>query len=503
MTEPRDVALSVRASKRYGEREALRDAHLVVRAGTVHAVVGENGAGKSTLLKIVYGMVRADGGELSLGGARIDLAKHGVVAAQAMGVGMVHQHGMLVPTLTLAENAALGHEPRKVGLLDLGAAERALEQAASKLEQPLDGGARAGALTVGEQQRAEIVMVVARAKKVLILDEPTALLAPREVARLLALLRTIADAGCAVVLVTHKLDEVAAVADAITVLRAGQTVAELPRGTSSSEIARAMVGGEPPPPGAAPPLPAADAPVVLATKLRHVALEVRAGEVVGIAGIEGNGQRELIHTIVGLAHADDVVKPLPGTVSLGGADITRASIAARRAAGLAHLPEDRQMHGLVLDASLADNIGLGREAEIRRGWRVDRDKLRVLAERALTELDVRPPDPDLMARALSGGNQQKMVVARELTRPGVRAVIAAQPTRGVDIAAQAVIHDRLREAARAGAAVLVISADLDELFALCHRVAVMHRGKIAGELAGAALRADDARARLGAWMVGA
>jgi simple sugar transport system ATP-binding protein len=197
------------------------------------------------------------------------------------------------------------------------------------------------------------------------------------------------------------------------------------------------------------------------------------------------------------------VKPLPGSVELGGVNLTRASIAERRAAGLAHVPEDRQLHGLVLDASLADNVMLGREAEVTRGWRVDTERVRVLAERALAELDVRPPEPALLARALSGGNQQKLVVARELSRPGVRVVLAAQPTRGVDIAAQARIHDRLRAATQAGAGVLVISADLDELFALCHRVAVMHRGRIVGELAGAALRAADARERLGAWMVGA
>jgi ABC-type uncharacterized transport system ATPase subunit len=190
-------------------------------------------------------------------------------------------------------------------------------------------------------------------------------------------------------------------------------------------------------------------------------------------------------------------------VTLGDRDVTRASVGARRDAGLAHVPEDRQLHGLVLDGTLAENLMLGREAEVRRGWRVDPAKVRALAERSLAALDVRPPDPDLLARSLSGGNQQKLVVARELGRPGVRAIVAAQPTRGVDIAAQAVIHDRLRAAAAAGAAVLVISADLDELFALCHRVAVMHRGAIAGELAGDALRAGDARERLGAWMVGA
>jgi simple sugar transport system ATP-binding protein len=231
--------------------------------------------------------------------------------------------------------------------------------------------------------------------------------------------------------------------------------------------------------------------------VRDVSIEVRAGEVVGIAGVEGNGQRELIHALVGLARAES------GNVTLGERDITRDGVASRRAAGLAHIAEDRQLHGIVMDATLAENVMLGRENEVRRGWRVDRDKVRALTEHALAELDVRPPEPALLARSLSGGNQQKLVVARELGRPGVRAIVAAQPSRGVDIAAQALIHDRLRAAAKAGAAVLVISADLDELLALCHRVAVMHRGAIAGELAGDALRTADAREKLGAWMVGA
>ena len=502
-------ALSIRASKRFGELDALRDAHLVVAPGTVHAVVGENGAGKSTLLKIACGVLRADRGELALGGTRCDLARHTVKAAQALGVGMVHQHGMLVPTLTLAENAALGHEVRRGGLLELEAARRELRAAAARLDQPLDPDAVAGSLTVGEQQRAEIVIVSARATKLLVLDEPTALLVPREVEALFALLRRVASEGTAVVLVTHKLDEVAAVASAITVLRAGQTVAELAGGTSTQAVARAMVGGEPPAAGAAPPPPKDGAPVMLAARslrLRggdhgasapEVSFEVRGGEVMGIAGVEGNGQRELIHALVGLA------APRAGSVAIAGVDATRASVAARRAAGLAHVPEDRQLHGLVLDASVADNVLLGRTAEATRGWRIDSERQRALAERALTDLDVRPPDPALAARSLSGGNQQKLVVARELGRPAVRVVIAAQPTRGVDLAAQARIHDRLRAAAVEGAAVLVVSADLDELFALCHRVAVLHRGAVAGELAGEALRAADARAQLGAWMVGA
>jgi len=493
------IAVEVTARKRYGDCVSLDGAHLRVAAGTIHALCGENGAGKSTLVRVVYGLTRADGGTLDLGGP-IDLAHHQVATARARGVGMVHQHGMLVPTLTLAENAVLGREPVRAGLLDLDAARRELAAAAARLGETLDPDARAGDLSVGEQQRAEIVMVVARAERLLVLDEPTALLTPGEVTRLFALLRRIAADGGAVVLVTHKLDEVTAIADAITVLRAGRTVAELPGTAAPAEIARAMVGGEPPGQAAPPAAPAAGAPIALAARdLDGIDLAVRAGELVGVAGVEGNGQRELVLALTGLARARR------GRVELGGADVTAASVAARRAAGLAHVPEDRHRHGLVLDASLAENLALGRTGEVvgAAAWVLDRGKLRALAERTLAAHDVRPADPELPARALSGGNQQKLVVARELGRPGVRAVVAAQPTRGVDLAAVAGIHDRLRAAAAAGAGVLVVSADLDELFALCHRVVVLHRGRIAGELAGDALAAADARARVGAWMVGA
>ncbi|MBL8623698.1 MAG: ATP-binding cassette domain-containing protein [Myxococcales bacterium] len=504
MTAP---AMRVRASRRFGDCVALADAALEVAAGTVHALCGENGAGKSTLMRVVYGLERADRGELELG-ERIDLARHGVAQAQARGVGMVHQHGMLVPTLTLADNAALGHEPVRGGRYDRAAAARALVAAAARLGQRLDPDALAGDLTVGEQQRAELAMVAARATRLLILDEPTALLAPREVDALFAMVRAFADGGGAVVLVTHKLDEVMAVADEVTVLRAGRTVASWSAEVTAAEIARAMIGGEPPPPATRAPTPAADAAIALAIEgvaapgprgggAVDVTLRVAAGEVVGVAGVEGNGQRELALAVAGLAPV------ARGAVAVGGVDVTRATVAARRALGLAHVPEDRHLHGLVQGASVADNVALGRLAEVGRGPLIDRAAVATLTTQLLAAHDVRPADPAARAGALSGGNQQKLVVARELDRPGLRAVLAVHPTRGVDLAASARIHARLRDVAAAGAAVLLIAADLDELLALCHRVVVMHRGALAGELAGAALAAPDARARLGAWMVGA
>ncbi|MEZ4399837.1 MAG: ATP-binding cassette domain-containing protein [Kofleriaceae bacterium] len=505
MTAP---ILRVRASRRFGERVALADASLEVAAGSVHAVVGENGAGKSTLMKIVYGLVRADHGELEIGGQPLPLAHHSVAQAQALGVGMVHQHGMLVPTLTLAENAALGHEPGRAGWLDRRAAGRALVAAAARLGQTLDPDARAGDLTVGEQQRAELAMVAARASRLLILDEPTALLAPVEVDALLDMLTAIAAGGGAVVLVTHKLDEVVRVAGEITVLRGGRTVAGWSTSVTAAEIARAMVGGQPPPHPERAPAPSADAAPGLAVRelvapgpggggVRGVSLAVRAGEVVGVAGVEGNGQRELALAIAGLGAVS------AGTVAIGGADATHLSVAARRALGLAVIPEDRHRHGLLGDATVADNVLLGRLPELRRGVTIDRAGLADLTAQLLERHDVRPADPAALAGALSGGNQQKLVVARELERPGLRAVLAVHPTRGVDLAAVVRIHAALRAAAVGGAAVLVMSADLDELMTVCHRVVVMHRGHVAGELAGIALAGSDARTRLGAWMVGA
>jgi simple sugar transport system ATP-binding protein len=522
------LALALTAYKRFGEAVALDGARVAVASGSVHALCGENGAGKSTLMRIAYGLLPADRGELTIGRTSASLrdaarsgeagpldgprplARHDVAAAQAAGIGMVHQHGMLVPTLTLAENAALGHETARRGLLDLDRARAAVREAGARLGLELPVDAPAGDLTVGEQQRAEIALVAARSPRLLILDEPTALLAPVEVHRLLELLRAIARQGGAVVLVTHKLDEVVAVADAITVLRAGKTVAELPRGTSAEVIARAMVGELPPPPRRARtsgPRPAAGEPRLRVRGLvapgpagggvQRVDLDVGPGEVVGLAGVEGNGQRELALALAGLA------PPVAGAIELDGVDVARATVAARRARGLAYIPEDRHRHGLVLDASLADNVALARLPELRRWGLVDRRAQGALTARLLDALDVRPANPALPARALSGGNQQKLVVARELDRAGVRLVLAAQPTRGVDLAAVARIHARLLAAADAGAGVLVISADLDELLALADRIVVMHRGHLAGELAGAALDATDVRVRLGGWMVGA
>jgi len=518
-------------TKRYGVREVLSAATITVLPGTVHALVGENGAGKSTLVKILAGVVRGDGGTLAVAGTQVDTARWDRIAARAAGVGIVQQHGASAGTLSVVENAVLGVEGGPI--LGLAGTAAALAKLGDMVGLPIDPWAAAGELTVGAAQRAEIVAALHLGAKLLILDEPTAVLTPIEVDKLLVTLRSLAAAGTTIVIVTHKLDEVRAVADDVTVLRAGATVATFdlregaPYRTSGTPagalevgedatvgriraagshvdvgaIARAMVGADLPEPAqvAEPAADAVDALVLTRLSmgpLADISISVKAGEIVGVAGVDGNGQRELALAIAG------VTSGMRGTIQLGGRDVTRASTAARLAAGLAHIPEDRHQGGLLLDATVADNLALGR-ADITGRWRIDRARVATNARERIAELDIRPADPDAIVRSLSGGNQQKVVVGRELSRPSLTAVVAAQPTRGVDLGAVARIHDQLRAAALRGAGVLVISADLDELLALCHRVVVLLRGAIVGSRDGAALRVSDARAELGTLMTGA
>ncbi len=498
--------ISAELTKRYGAREVLRGARLAVRRGTVHALVGENGAGKSTLVKIIAGVVPSDGGALAVGGERIDLAGWTRVRARAAGIGIVQQHGASAETLTVVENAVLGVEPLRGGLLALGDTAAALRALGAKIGLPVDPDVPAERLSLGAAQRAEIVAALYHGAKLLILDEPTAVLTPVEVGGLLERLRALAEGGTTVVIVTHKLDEVRAVADDVTVLREGETVATFsaaPAGGQALDvgaIARAMVGAEPPRPPELPAPPGGAKPALELVGLRTagtapIDLAVRAGELVGIAGVDGNGQRELALAIAGLQRA-------AGTIRIGGQDMSGASPLRRLAAGLAHIPEDRHHGGLILDATVAENLALGRR-DVTGRWRIDRAAVRRNAVARITELDIRPADSGAVVRELSGGNQQKVVVGRELSRPGLRAVIAAQPTRGVDLGAVARIHARLIAAAEQGAGVLVISADLDELLALCHRIVVLLRGAIVGAREGEALRDGGARAALGVLMTGA
>ncbi len=488
------LLIDARLTKRYGARVVLHEATIRVQAGTVHALVGENGAGKSTLVKLLAGVVTDATGELAVSGARVNLGAWNRRSARAAGIGIVQQHGSSAGTLTVIENAMLGVEPRRGPFLALGAPAAALRERGAALGFAIDPDATADSLSLGAAQRAEIVAALHHGAKLLVLDEPTAVLAPVEVDALLATLRKLAQRGTAIIIVTHKLDEVRAVADVVTVLRAGATVATFTPPLEVATIARAMVGEDLPKSSAttveAPP---ASSPEQLAIG----GLKVLRGELVGVAGVDGNGQRELALAIAGLASPAD-----PRALRIGGVDARTWSTARRLAAGLAYVPEDRLHGGLVLDASVAENLALGRK-DVTGRFVVDRDAVRRHAGRRIAELDIRPADADAIVRGLSGGNQQKVVIGRELSRPNLRAVVASQPTRGVDLGAVVRIHDRLRAAARGGAGVLVISADLDELLALCHRVVVMLRGQLVGEVSGPALAAPDARAHLGAMMTGA
>jgi general nucleoside transport system ATP-binding protein len=477
-------------TKRFGSLAANDDVTLSVERGGIHAIVGENGAGKSTLLHLIYGELRPDAGRLTIGGVDVPLATHNPAGAIARGVGLVHQHFMLVPTLTVAENVVLGREPVHRGALDRARAEREVAEVAASAELTVEPRRRVADLTVGEQQRVEILKALWRGAEVLLLDEPTAVLSPPEVKELFRVLRALRDAGKTVVLVTHKLDEVTAIADATTVMRGGRVVASLPKGTPPGEIAKAIVGGhniveaarQPTAPGEV----LLDVEDLAGGRLAGASLAVRKGEIVGIAGVQGNGQTELVLAVAGL------LAPSRGRVLLGGNDVTRASVGARLARGLGHIPDDRHRRGVVLGFSLADNLRLGRQRELGQAG------LEAFATARLTAADVRPPDANAVIQTLSGGNQQKLVVERELGRPGLRVLLAAEPTRGVDIGAAAAIHARILAAAGAGVGVLLVSSDLAELRRLADRLLVFFRGRIAAELAPSA--SDE---ELGALMTGA
>ncbi len=497
--------------KRCGTTQANRGIDLVVQPGTIHAVVGENGAGKSTLLKIAYGLMRADAGSIRIRGEDIAIDRHRPADAIARGVGMVHQHFMLVGALTVAENLVLGHEPTRRGLLDLTRAEREIRTLSERFGLDVDPHKRVDELSVGEQQRVEILRVLWLGASVLILDEPTAVLTPGEVRSLFVVLRGLVAEGRTVVIITHKLDEVHTLADSVTVLRKGEVVALLPGNAPPEDIARAMVGrpvllevlekagDQRPPIRDEVILEVADLHVQGRGKeaVRGVSFVVRAGEILGFAGVEGNGQTELVEALAGL------ITPTSGKVVLGGQDLSRSSVDQRHRLGLGLVPEDRLTRGLVLDLDLIDNLHLGRLDEVRGRFGLDRERMRTRAETAIADHGISPADPDKLAGSLSGGNQQKVVLARELGRPGLRCLICAQPTRGVDIGAIELIYQRLLAARDAGLAIVLVSAELSELRALADRVAVLHRGAIVDVVAGPSLADPNELERVGRLMTGA
>jgi ABC-type uncharacterized transport system ATPase subunit len=491
----------VEITKRFPGVVACDRVSLGVAPGTVHALLGENGAGKSTAMSVASGLYAPDAGEVRIGGVR--LGRGGPRTALRLGLGMVHQHFMLVPTLTVADNVVLGREPRRGPFLDRGAAAARVAATATRFGFDLDPLARVGDLSVGEQQRVEIVKVLDGGARTLVLDEPTAVLTPHEVDRLFGILRGLAADGRAIVLITHRLAEVRALASWVTVMRAGRVVDSAPvADRSEAELAAQIVGRQLRPPPRRTQIEPGERVLELddvatageRAALHGVTLVVRQREVLGIAGVEGNGQRALAHAVLGL---EPIVR---GQVRLAGRDLAGLDCARRRAAGIGWVPEDRLGEALVADMRLEENIVLGRQRDraLGRGGWLDPERVRARARELLTASDVRPPDPTLPAAALSGGNQQKLVLARELAdRPQL--LVLGQPTRGVDIGGIEFLHARILAARDAGQAVLLVSADLNEVLALSDRIAVLYAGRIVGEV-----EAERAEARqLGMWMTGA
>jgi ABC-type uncharacterized transport system ATPase subunit len=465
--------------KRFGAVHANRSVSLSLERGTIHALIGENGAGKSTLAHILYGYLTPDAGEIRIDGRPV--AIRSPRDAMAAGIGMVHQHFMLVDTMSVLENLMLGQERG----LTLARGEVAAR--ASLADAALDPEALVGALPVGLKQRVEILKALHRGAEILILDEPTAVLTPIEVRALFEELRALARAGKTILLVTHKLKEVMAITDAVTVMRQGAVVANCEtRTTTPAELAALMIGRPPQPPAKSPAAVGAavlevDAARVIdaegVTRLDGVSLSVRAGEIVGIAGVAGNGQSELIEALVGL-------RPLrAGAIKLGGSDVTGLSVDARRRRGLGHIPEDRLRLGAVAAFSATENALLGRQhdAECARYGLLRSAGIRATLEEWMRAYDIRPPDPRQRFAQFSGGNQQKLVAARELERRPT-ALVVGQPTRGVDVGAAELIHARLLALRARGAGILLISADLDEIRLLADRILVMCGGRIAGEV---------------------
>ncbi|AQZ66751.1 ABC transporter ATP-binding protein [[Actinomadura] parvosata subsp. kistnae] len=489
-------------TKRFPGVVANHDIRITVQPGTVHAIVGENGAGKSTLMKILYGMQKPDEGTIRVNGAEVSFRTPS--DAIAVGIGMVHQHFMLADNFTVLENIVLGAEPKRAGVLDTGKARRRIVELAETHGLRVDPDKLVEDLGVGDRQRVEILKVLYRGARILILDEPTAVLVPQEVEELFQNLRELKAEGLTVIFISHKLDEVLDIADAITVIRRGTTVASVdPSEVTARQLAELMVGSELPTPETREST-VTDTVTLKVSELTmpgegerllldDVSFEIHQGEILGIAGVEGNGQSELIEAIMG-------IRPAQGRIELTGQDITTWSTLKRRESGIGYIPEDRHRQGLLLEASLWENRVLGHQTRkpARSGIWIDRRASKADTERIVRDYDVRTPSVDTLALALSGGNQQKLIVGREMSgEPAF--LIAAHPTRGVDVGAQAAIWDHLRNARAAGLAVLLISADLDELIGLSDTIQVIYRGRLVAALD----PSDITPERLGGYMTGA
>ena len=481
------VAVELRhISKRFPGVIANKDVSMKVETGTVHALVGENGAGKSTVMKILYGMQRPDGGEILVNGQAVNF-KNPNDAIDAS-IGMVHQHFMLADNFTVLENIILGAEPKHGITIDFAAARKRVADMSAAYGLDVDPDILVEELGVGQRQRVEILKVLYRGARILIFDEPTAVLVPQEVDDLFNALKGLRAEGMAIIFISHKLDEVLRVADDVTVVRAGSTVAQVKsKDVTARQLAELMVGSELPQPTThgdtrRPEVTLSLKDVSVSTKsgsrdlISHISFDLQAGEVIGIAGVEGNGQAELVEAIMGL-------REYTGQVEFKGKNIDHYSVAHRHDAGIGLIPEDRQRQALMMNSPLWENRILGhqRSKPVMRGFILDKKATIADTRVIMDEFDVRAPGPHTLATALSGGNQQKFIVGREMSKAPAL-LVASHPTRGVDVGAQAAIWDELRRAREKGMAIVLISADLEELIGMSDRLLVMLRGVITAEL---------------------
>jgi simple sugar transport system ATP-binding protein len=477
-------------TKRFGDVLANDHVNIKVEPGTIHAIVGENGAGKSTAMRIAYGFYKADEGEILVEGQVREIATpHDAIA---LGIGMVHQHFMLVDTMTVAENIVLGAEPGSAVALDIATASVEIRRLSEEFKLAVNPSVVIEHLSVGQQQRVELLKALYRHARLLILDEPTAVLTPQEVEEFFSILRRMREQGKTVVIITHKLAEVLAISDDVTVMRDGRVVGRVKTSeTDAAELARMMVGREvllrvekPEAHPGGPELSVRNLSITTkggGKRLDDVSFEVRKGEILGIAGVEGNGQTELIEALAGLISPSQ----LSGKILFEDRDITREGARLRRELGIAHIPEDRHRRGLLLEFDLAENSILGvhyrKPIVSYAGVLLDSMAIRNRTNEIIQGFDVRPANPDLPARVLSGGNQQKLIIGREF-KVGPKLLLVSQPTRGVDIGAIEFIHRKLVELRDSGCAVLLVSAELEEVTSLSDRLLIIHEGRIAGEV---------------------
>ena len=472
-------------TKTFGNVTANNDVSITVHKGTIHAIVGENGAGKSTIMRIAYGFYKAESGEILVNGHVVSIkSPHDAIA---LGIGMVHQHFMLVDTMTAAENIVLGAETGTTANLDLDKANRDILALSNELRLGVNPKAYIEDLSVGQQQRVELLKALYRNAELLILDEPTAVLSPQEVEEFFGILRRMKEQGKTVIIITHKLEEVLAISDEVTVMRDGKSVGNVKTSeTSAKDLARMIVGRDvllrvdktdAKPDGTVLEVKNLSVSGKNGPAVKGVSFSVRAGEIVGIAGIEGNGQTELVEALSGLS------KSATGTVEFDGKDITNQSARQLKELGIAHIPEDRHKRGLLLNSDLAENsiLGVHYRPPVATSGFMNNSAINKRVGEIIKNFDVRPGDPTLSAKSLSGGNQQKLIIGREFDL-NPKLLLVSQPTRGVDIGAIEFIHRKLIELRDAGSAVLLVSAELEEVTALADRLLVIKEGKIVGEV---------------------